>query len=210
MLELTEYTKILIGLIAIVNPLGAVPIVMSMTTNCSMAERQAITHTAVLSVGIILLASLFVGQAVLSFFGISIPSFRVAGGILIFIIALSMLHARVNETKQTREESHESASKDSIAVVPLAIPVLAGPGAISTVILYAHKGNSLGHYLLIALDIMILVLILYAVLKLVPVLSRRISQTGINIFTRLMGLILASIAVEFIANGLKGMFPQLA
>ncbi|MCP5170374.1 MAG: YchE family NAAT transporter [Hahellaceae bacterium] len=209
MLEIHEYTKILIGLIAIVNPLGAVPIIMSMTASYSDQEKHAITRTAVFSVGIILLASLFFGETVLAFFGISIPSFRVAGGILIFIIALSMLYAKTTETKQTEEESQESENKESIAVVPLSIPVLAGPGAISTVILYAHKGTGWAHYLMVAVDILVLSTLLFLVLKLVPFLVKRISKTGINIFTRLMGLILASIAVEFIANGLKGLFPQL-
>jgi multiple antibiotic resistance protein len=89
------------------------------------------------------------------------------------------------------------------------MPLLAGPGAISTVILYAHKNTSVSHYILLALVIGILSIILWAVLKMVPWISRHISQTGINIFTRIMGLFLMAIAVEFIANGLKGLFPAL-
>jgi multiple antibiotic resistance protein len=110
----------------------------------------------------------------------------------------------------TREEVEEGESKESVAVVPLSMPLLAGPGAISTVILYSNKGEGPGHYLFIGLDILLLGFMLWAVLQSVPWITRHVSQTGINIFTRIMGLILAAIAVEFITAGLKGIFPGLA
>ena len=94
--------------------------------------------------------------------------------------------------------------------MPLSIPLLAGPGAISTVIIDAHKASAIGHYAVIAVELIVLSLSLWLVLRLSPLISKRISGTGINIFTRIMGLILAAIAIEFIANGLKGLFPSLA
>jgi multiple antibiotic resistance protein len=121
-----------------------------------------------------------------------------------------MLHARVSPTAQTEEEARESKNKESIAVVPLSIPLLAGPGAISTIVIDAHKGTGLAHYGLIAVEIGILTLLLWLALRLSPLIAKRISATGINVFTRIMGLILAAIAVEFIANGIKGLFPALA
>jgi len=209
MLEYTEYTKMLIGLIAIVNPIGAIPIFISLTSDLETTKRDAISRTVVYSVLIILLLSLVLGEWILNFFGITTSSFRVAGGILILLMAISMMHAKTSGTKRTLEEVKESENKDSIAVVPLAIPLLAGPGAISTVILYTHKSAGLLHYCLVGLVILATTIILFIAFKSVPYISKYMSQTGINVFTRIMGLILAAIAIEFIANGVKGLFPAL-
>lgn len=210
MLEYTEYTKFLIGLLAIVNPLGAVPIFVALTSGAAVAERKKISKIVVTSVLIILFVALLLGDWLLQFFGITIHSFSVGGGILILIMAISMLQARLSPFVQTPEEAREGESKESVAVVPLAMPLLAGPGAISTIILYAHKHNGVSHYAIMAVDILIVGFLLWLVLKLVPWISRHVSQTGINIFTRIMGLILAAIAIEFIASGLKGLFPALS
>jgi len=210
MLEYPDYLKIFISLLAIVNPLGAIPIFIGLIGEVGKDERHRIINTVALSVGLILLASLVFGQLMLDFFGISIHSFRVGGGILLLLIAISMLNAKLSPIVQTSEEANESRDKESIAVVPLAIPLLAGPGAISTVIIDAHKASGVAHFGIIAGVIVVLSLCLWLALRLSPFISQRISATGINIFTRIMGLILASIAVEFIANGLKGLFPALA
>lgn len=209
MLDYTEYTKFLIGLVAIVNPLGAVPIFVAVTSGASADERARIAKLVVTAVLVILFIALFFGDGLLQFFGITIHSFSVGGGILLLMMAIAMLQARLSDVAQTEEETREGESKDSVAVVPLAMPLLAGPGAISTVILYSHKQSGVGHYAAMALDILIVGFLLWIVLKLVPWISRHVSQTGINIFTRIMGLILAAIAVEFIATGVRGLFPAL-
>jgi multiple antibiotic resistance protein len=210
MLSNPEYLKIFIALLAIVDPLGAIPIFISLITGAAEPERRRIVNIVSVTVAVILLMALFFGEAILRFFGISIHSFRVGGGIVLLLIAIAMLQAHRSSIFQTPEEARESRAKESIAVVPLAIPLLAGPGAISTVIINAHKASSPGHYGVIAMEIVVLGAILWLVLRLAPLISRHISATGINIFTRIMGLILASIAVEFIANGMKGLFPVLA
>lgn len=210
MLGYDEYLKVFIALLAILNPVGVMPIFMSLTSDASNHEKHQIIQLVVVTVGIILLVTLFAGSYILDFFGISIDSFRVAGGILILLMAISMLHARLSATVQTRDELSDAESRESIAVVPLATPLLAGPGAISTVILYAHKGEGLVHYAMVGLDILVVVMVLFITLRLIPVISPHISKTGINIFTRLMGLLLAAIAVEFMANGMKGLFPSIA
>jgi multiple antibiotic resistance protein len=210
MLEYTEYTKMFIGLLAIVNPIGAVPIVVAMTSGANDVQRSKITRIVVFSVFTILLSSMLFGELLLGFFGISIYSFRVGGGILILLVAISMLHARLSATVQTPDEVLESEARESVAVVPISIPLLAGPGAISTVILYAHKGSGVVHHLLVCVDILFLAVVLWAIFQLIPWISRHLSQTAINISTRIMGLILSAIAIEFIANGLKGLFPALA
>lgn len=209
MLDYTEYTKFLIALLAIVNPLGAVPIFVALTSGTPAAERKKIARIVVVSVSIILLISLFFGQAILNFFGITINSFRVGGGILVLLMAISMLQARISPAVHTREEAQEGEAKESVAVVPISIPLLAGPGAISTVILYAHKGNDVVHYAAMGVDILLLSAMLWVVFLFVPWITRHISHTGINIVTRIMGLVLAAIAIEFIANGMKGLFPIL-
>jgi multiple antibiotic resistance protein len=208
-MDYTEYTKFLIGLLAIVNPFGAIPIFVALTSDVQDDERKRIARIIVFAVTTILLVSLVFGEKVLRFFGITISSFTVGGGILIMLMAVSMVQARISPVSHTKEEARESESKTSVAVVPLAMPLLAGPGAISTVILYAHKDSGVSHYLMMGVDILILAAVLWTVLELVPWISRHISQTGINIFTRIMGLILMAIAIEFIANGMKGLFPAL-
>lgn len=208
MLDFTEYTKIFIALLAIINPIGAIPIVIALTADASEEEFRRTTKVTVISVMVILLTALLTGELLLRFFGISFSSFRVAGGILLLLMAISMLHARQSPINFSREEA--SDSRESVAVVPISMPLLAGPGAISTVILYTQKSRAPLHYLFMGLDILLLVLILWLAFLSIPWISKHTSQTGINIFSRVMGLILAAIAIEFIANGIKGLFPALA
>jgi multiple antibiotic resistance protein len=124
------------------------------------------------------------------------------------LMAISMLNTSHGTIKQNRNtvEQHDS---ESIAVVPLAMPLLAGPGAIGTVIINASKGSGVAHYGLLATDIILLGVVLWLIFKIMPLIAKHISTVGINISTRIMGLILAAIAIEFIANGLKGLFPAL-
>lgn len=209
MLDYTEYVKIFVALVAVINPLGAIPIFISLTPGEGTAARQKIAQTASLSATLILLIALFAGESMLAFFGISVSSFKVGGGILILLMAVSMLHAQLSPTVQTKEEAEESDRKQDIAIVPLSTPLLAGPGGMSTVVLEAHKGSGMGHYAMISLAIILVGACMWTALHLAPWISQHLGKTGINIFTRIMGLILAAIAVEFIANGLKGLFPAL-
>ena len=210
MLEYSEYLKIFIGLLAIVNPFGAIPMFISMTADESIAQRRSTINQVAMGLTIILLVSLFAGDLLLRSFGITIDSFRVGGGILVLLMAISMLQAKTSPVKQTTEEANESIQKESVAIVPLAMPLLAGPGAISTVILAAHKADSVVGSLIIAGGIIVLSLVVWVVLRLSPWIAGRMGATGINIMTRIMGLMLTAIAVEFIASGIKGMFPMLA
>lgn len=210
MLDYTEYIKIFVALLAVINPLGAIPIFITLTPGEGKEARQKIAKISSLSATLILLLSLFAGEWMLAFFGISVSSFRVGGGILILLMAVSMLHAQLSPTVQTKEEAEESDRKPDIAIVPFSTPLLAGPGSISTVVLEAHKGSGIVHYAVISVSIVLVGACIWTALHLAPWISRHLGKTGINIFTRIMGLILAAIAVEFIANGLKGLFPALA
>lgn len=209
MLGFEEYVKIFIGLLAILNPLGTIPIFISMTADEKPNQRRRTTNMVAFGVSIILLFALFLGDHLLKFFGISIDSFRIGSGILLLLMAIDMLNAKTSPIRQTDAEATESIEMESVAIVPLAMPLLAGPGAISTVILAAHKADGILHYMIISLGILVLSLAIWGALRLAPLIEKRISATGINIFTRIMGLILAAIAVEFIGNGLKGIFPGL-
>lgn len=209
MLDYTEYLKGFIGLVAIANPLGVIPLFISMTIDQNAAQRRRTINLVPIGVTIILLVALLGGSLILQLFGVTIDSFRVGGGILILLMAVAMLHAKTSHMKQTDEEADESVDKQSVAIVPLAMPLLAGPGAISTVILAAHKSASISHYVILGVSIVALSLLIWMALRLAPWIAGRLGATGINVFTRIMGLILAAIAVEFIANGIKGLFPSL-
>lgn len=209
MLEITTYIKIFTTLLAIVNPLGAVPVFFSLTSNAGDAERKRIAFTAGITVAIVLTVSALIGQSLLLFFGISVSSFRVGGGILLLLMAISMMQAKQPHTKHTPEEEKEAEEKQSIAVVPIAMPLLAGPGAISSTIIYTNESESIPHLSLIVLIGIFIALLTYLTLRIAIPLSRKISKTGINIITRLMGLLLASIAIEFITKGLRDLLPGL-
>lgn len=209
MLEWTEYVKIFVAVLVIVNPIGAIPFYISLTTNMAPAERRRIPNTTSLSIAVVLIVSAILGEALLRFFGISIDSFRVGGGILLMLMAVSMMQARQSRSRQTPEEAIEAEEKDSVAVVPLAIPLLAGPGAISTVIIYASQSNHPVHYLLLMTSGILVAAAVWAALKSAERVARLLGRTGINIAMRLMGILLAAIAIEFIASGALGLLPGL-
>ncbi len=199
------YLQMFIGLLVILNPLLAVSVFISLTEAQGEQERQSCARRSALAVGIVLSLAALLGQHILNLFGISIDSFRVGGGLLILLMAVSMMHAKMSGTRQTDTESEEAQAKSDVAVVPLAIPLTAGPGAISTAIIYAHRDVPWMHLILLA-EIWLAVLIVWLTLRSAEPIGNRLGTTGINIATRLMGLILSAIAVEFIVKGLKGMW----
>jgi multiple antibiotic resistance protein len=210
MLEWTGYVKIFTALLAIVNPLGAVPVFVSLTGGLTEAERRRVVRTTSIAFAVVLIVAALIGESLLNFFGISISSFKVGGGMLLLLMAIAMMQARHTLTRQTPEEAEEAGEKESIAVVPIAIPLLAGPGAISTVIIYAQASYQPVHVALIIFIVLMITMVTWAALHAASPVGRILGKTGINIATRLMGLLLASIAVEFIAAGLAQLLPGLA
>jgi len=203
------FAKFFVALFAILNPIGALPILVSLSQGRDERELKKIPRRTAAAVASILIVSAFFGQHILKFFGVGIPSFRVAGGILILLIAVAMVRARQPHSKYTALEASESAEKEDIAVVPLAIPLLAGPGAISTVILQAQRASGWVKMPIIVGTIMLTCATTYFLFRVGAPLVSRLGRTGINIFTRIMGLMLAAIAVEFITDGLREIFPML-
>ena len=206
MLDWPEYGTLLVALWALVHPVGAVPIFLSLTEN-RPAERRQIGFVAAVAEGVILIVSAFVGQALLQAFGIDIPAFRIAGGLLILFAALSMMHLPEQAAPETLAHGQDSTADTSVAVVPLAIPILAGPGAISTVIVYAHKSAALSHYVVICSVIVAVAVSTWVVFRLALGIGALIGRSGMRIFTQIMGLLIAAIAVEFITQGLAAIFP---
>jgi multiple antibiotic resistance protein len=210
MLEWGYLFKIGIALFAIVNPIGSVPIFISATDGWSSHDRKRIARTVAFTVFLVLTLSAILGDKILAFFSISIPSFQVGGGILLMLIAISMMHGKLSEARQTKEEAQAVADREAIAIVPLSIPLLAGPGAISSMIIAAQQNPGFVAQFSLALPIGVICLMVWLALSLSTNIAERMGTIGINVVTRLMGLILAAMAVEFIAHGLQGLFPRLA
>lgn len=205
-----DLLKSFISLLALINPVGAVPFFLSLTAQQTDDERRRTIRVASVSVFCVMTVTTLLGQQIIDFFGISVGSLETGGGIIMLLMAINMLNAQTGNTRSTEEERDEAEQKNSIAVVPLAIPLLTGPGTISTVIVYAAKTQHWYERLeLIGIGAAIAALCFLALSAADPI-SRVIGRTGINIGTRLMGLMLAALAVEFMANGLKAMLPGLS
>lgn len=204
MLDITEYTKFLIGLLAIVDPLGAVPVFIALTVHQNLVQQRKTARLTVVSVFVALMVALLFGEWILWALGISIHAFRCAGGIVLLLMGLAMLQSRGYSVQDL-----DGAEDETIALVPLTMPLLAGPGAMSAVIVYAHESNSLFHYLAITCCILLVSSSLWLCFKLLPWFNQHLNQRSISMSTRVMGLLLVAIAVEFIAGGLKGLFPTL-
>ena len=205
-----ELFKTTVALLAIVNPIGGVPMFLSTTGEWSSQDRRRTARTVAITVFIVLTVSAFFGNTVLEFFAISIPSFQVGGGILLMLLAVSMMQARESGLRQTPQESEETSERHAVAVVTLAIPLLTGPGAISTMIIASHRVPGIAYQFKLLAPSAIIAMLVWLTLLISSRLSNRLGTTGMNIITRIMGLMLAALAVEFIAHGLQELFPGLA
>ena len=205
--------KPLVTLLAIVNPLAIVPFFIHYTQGFSKSQRERTVVVASFSAFVVIAISALLGLQILEFFGISLASFQVGGGLLLLISAMNMLNAQPAEAKPLTNEFEDGAEKAargaSIAVVPLTIPLLTGPATMSTVVIYAEKaktflqlGTLVGYGLVIGLATALC-------FSMAEPISRVLGKTGINVMTRLMGLILAALAVEVMADGLGKLFPAL-
>ncbi len=209
LLSLAAYVKIFVAMMVIVNPLGIIPVFVAMTPYQSRAERMKTARIAAITVAIVLVVSAVLGERVLDVFGISIASFKVGGAILVMTTALAMMQATPAPDKQTPEEAEEAVDKASIAVVPLAIPLLAGPGAMSTIIIYASEKKTLLHIIAVCGAAIGVALATWFALRIASQVGQRMSKTTVNIATRIMGLLLAALAVEIFAGGIVELIPAL-
>jgi len=206
--------KPLITLLAIVNPLAIVPFYIHYTQGFSSMQRRRTVGVASMSAFLVITASAVLGIRILEFFGISLASFQVGGGMLLLTSALNMLNAQPAEAKPQSKELQDGAEKAamgaSIAVVPLTIPLLTGPATISTVVIYAERAQNAFQVALLVGYGVVIGLATALCFALAGPIARVLGKTGINVMTRLMGLILAALAVEVMADGLQKLFPILA
>ncbi len=207
-----DLLKPLIALLAIVNPIGAVPFFLHFTQNLTRPQRQRTIRVASISAFAVVAVSAVAGLKIIEFFGISIASFQVGGGLLLLISSLNMLNAQQAESRgsDVGDGQAKADAGDSIAVVPLTIPLLTGPATISTMVIYAEKTRTLlEHAVLVGYGVVIGVAT-FIVFSASGRIARVLGRTGINVMTRLMGLILAAMAVELLADGLLKLFPVLS
>lgn len=191
------------SLFVIVDPVGLIPTFLAMTRQNTIPERVRMAQLASLITFGILIMSFFFGQRLLSAFGITLPAFEIAGGIVLLLVALDMLQARRTALKETQEETAEGIDKHDVAVTPLAIPMLAGPGAITAVILLANKAETFTQHVILAGNIALVSALTLLILWTVATRSKILSGIALKIMGRLMGLILAAIAIQFILNGIR-------
>jgi multiple antibiotic resistance protein len=206
-------TKPLITLLAIVNPLAIVPFFIHYTQSFSAAQRKRTIWVSSFSVFVVIAVSALLGLQILDFFNISLASFQVGGGLLLMTSSLNMLNAQPAEAKSNADEiqdaSERAAVGSSIAVVPLAIPLLTGPASMSTVVIYADRAKSFWQLMTLVGYGVVIGLATALCFALAQPIARILGKTGINVMTRLMGLILAALAVEVMAEGLHKLFPIL-
>jgi multiple antibiotic resistance protein len=209
MLSLTEYLRFVVTLTAVVDPFLAVPFFLAFTGSRTSTDRRKLARAIALIMLLVLASSALVGEALLVMIGASLPAFRVGGGLVLLLMALAMLNAEAGSVRQSDAEAHELETGDLSGVVPLAFPLLAGPGAISTSIIAAEHGGVVHQFLVIGC-IALVCLVSWIVLANANVIATRVSRTALNIATRILGLLLAAMAVQTMAEGLRELLPGLA
>ena len=186
----------------IVDPIAALPTFLVITQDQTAEERRSTALRACLAMAILLAVFGLAGNLIFKAFGITLPAFRIAGGLILWLVAIDMLKAQ-RSTQENREEVAEGVAKDDVALTPLAIPVLAGPGAISTVMVLAGQSHSLDHAVVVYGSIALTALVAYVCLRLGDRLVKYLGRTGIGVVTRVMGLLLAAVATQFILTGIQ-------
>ncbi len=210
-MDIAALTQAALTLFAIVDPVGVIPIFLLATQSFSSAQRNRAAWVAALTVWLVLVIFSFTGEHILNFFSIRIEAFSVAGGLLLLLLSLSMLQAHVSPLKQTPDEAMEAEEKDAVGVVPLGIPLLAGPGALTHVIVAAGAAQGdVVHQAALLIPVTLVALSVWISFRAAYRISQRLGKTGIHVVTRLMGLIIAALSIEMLARGLAGLFPGLA
>ncbi|MBI4386127.1 MAG: NAAT family transporter [Elusimicrobia bacterium] len=199
-----EYALLTFGsLFAIVDPFAAMPAYLAMTARYTVKTRKRMAKIACLTSGAVMMVFAALGPTLFRLLGITLPAFQVAGGLVLLLSALDMLRAKRTPLKETAEETAEGATKDDIAITPLAIPMLSGPGAITTSIVLYGQAQGIGHKAIFFVCIAAVSAASYLILRTAAGGVRKIGPTLMNIIERLMGLLLAAIGVQFVMSALK-------
>jgi multiple antibiotic resistance protein len=209
--EVTAFTaSTLTTLFFVVDAPAAVPVFLSMTADNTVAERNATALRASLATFCTLSAFAGLGGALFTWLGISLGAFRIAGGILLFLLAVDMLQAQRSRTRTSPEEEAEGQEKTDISIFPLAIPMLAGPGANSTVMVIVSRAHGMLQYAIVAASIAATATLVYFILRSANWIGARLGHTGMNVVERVMGLILAATAVQYVVDGVQAAIPLFA
>ena len=198
---LVTFTSVLF----IVDPIAVVPSYLVVTRSETAAQRAATARRACIAAALILIGFAIGGSLIFQVFGITLPAFRIAGGLILWLVAMDMLHAQ-RRTQESTPEIAEGEIKEDTALTPLAMPMLAGPGAISTVMVLAAQANTMPRKLIVYASIVVTAFLSWIALRVGERLVQRVGQTGIRVMTRIMGLLLAAIAVQFVIGGAQEAF----
>lgn len=204
--ELPRFALVtLTAILFIVDPIAVVPTYLVITQDETVAERRSTAFRACVAMTLLLLVFAATGTALFRAFGITLPAFRTAGGLILWFVAMDMLRGE-RRTQEGRDEVMEGQAKEDVALTPLAIPMLAGPGAISTVIVLATEANGAAHTLIVYGAIVVTGVLSFLTLRLGEPLLGHLGKTGIKVVTRVMGLLLAAVAVQLVLSGVKEAF----
>ena len=209
----TEIPTAIVALFALMNPFPLLGIYIALTKNHTKQNRKHLLIVMVIAINLVLFAFLYTGTEILNFFGIDIAGFTVAGGFVILLIGLSMIrsdHSQKNEQQNNIPEHLENPNPISVGIVPLTIPILAGPGTISTVINLSNTFNSVTGNIAISIAIIVVTLFVFVAFSFAPIISSKLGKTGLSIITKIMGLILMALAFDMLAKGITGLFPALS
>ncbi len=203
---LAYFIHALVSIFAVMNPLGIMPSFLAMTSGRTHQEQRLIARKAILASFFILLVFLLLGNVILNLFSVTISAFRVAGGILLFGIAYDLLHAKPSAIQSPENEKQV---QEDISLTPLAMPIIAGPGTITTVMALSSGPNYVESTVDVLMAFTVVLFIAFVIFYYAPEINKRLSQTQLNVITRLMGFVLSIIAVQMAANGIAGLFFSL-
>ena len=203
MVDFLFLVTVYVAVFSVLNPIGAIPTLISLTSNYTPEERRKVIERSITVAGGVIIGFMFIGVYIFDVLGISISDFELAGGVLLFKVAFDMLQGKTSNTKLTADEEKESMSKDEIGVVPLGMPLLAGPGTITTTMIYFNlRSTGLEDKVMVFAAVLLVIISAFIVLRFSTLLFKRLGRTGSMIISRVMGLLLAAIGVEFMANGI--------
>ncbi|MEO8402085.1 MAG: MarC family protein [Gammaproteobacteria bacterium] len=208
-MNMTDMIQFIVAMIIMMNPLGSLSIFLDLTHNAPHHEQRKTAIEATIAIFIIMLLTLWSGRELLSLLGITIPAFRFAGGIILLLMGLSMLQSRESAVRHTTEDDEAAKERHSVAIVPLALPVIVGPGAISTIIIAAGDFPQLLNKLWMSGICVILTLGMGVMLYFAAPIAKLVGASVIKVVTRIMGMIIMAIAVGMLADGLTGLIPSL-
>ena len=196
-------------IVSVVDPVGIAPLFLALTPDILPSQRARVIRRAIIVASVVLFAFAAGGRTLLGSLGITVPAFSIAGGILLLLIAVDMLFARQSRTRETPEEAAEALKSSDVSVFPLAIPILSGPGAIATVVLYmSQAGTDVWKVIAVLAAILLSLVASYVSMHLSSLLLRVLGETGVHVVGRVMGILLAALAVQFVLNGVAAYYHQ--